>query len=138
MTPKQVGIITEERCKLFFIENGYNVSVPIGDNAPYDFIVDIRGHLYKIQVKHARSNTSGALNIDLVKNVSTRTQLRTTSYSCEEVNFFCTEYEGVCYLLPYSGNRYKSLRINPPKNNQMKGVEYAKDYEAYKIISKLP
>lgn len=137
MTPKQIGIVTEERCKLFFLEKGYNVSVPIGDNAPYDFILDINNNLYKIQVKHARLEQSGAIHVELVKNVSTRTQLRTTGYHPREVDFFCTEYEGHCYLIPYVSQKYKTLRIDPPKNNQSANIQYAKDYEAEKMIVSL-
>lgn len=137
MTSKQIGIVTEERCKLFFLERGYNVSVPVGDNAPYDFILDIHNHLYKIQVKHARSEKPGTLYLELVKNVSTRTQLRTSSYRQEEVDFFCTEYQGQCYLIPYISTKYMTLRILPTMNNQASNVRYAKSYEADTVIASL-
>lgn len=137
MTTKQIGIVTEERCKLFFLEKGYNVSVPIGDNAPYDFVVEINKHLYKIQVKHARIEKPGVLFLELVKNVSTRTQLRTSSYSSDDVDFFCTEHEGKCYLLPWTIAKYKTLRLTPPLNNQTYNIDWAENYEADKILTSL-
>ena len=129
LTSKQIGIITEEQCKLYFIERGYNVSVPIGDNAPYDFVLEVNNNLYKIQVKHSR--------VELVKNVSTRTQLRSSGYDSSEVDYFCTMFEGMCYLIPHGNFKYKVLRTSFPKNNQVANVSWATDYEADYIIEKL-
>ena len=137
LTSKQIGIITEEQCKLYFIERGYTVSVPIGDNAPYDFVLEVNNTLYKIQVKHARVDVEGTFTVELVKNVSTRTQLRTSGYKASEVDYFCTMFEGICYLIPYGNFKYKVLRTSFPKTNQVANVSWATDYEADYIIEKL-
>lgn len=137
LTSKQIGIITEEQCKLYFIERGYTVSVPIGDNAPYDFVLEVDNNLYKIQVKHARVDVEGAFTVELVKNVSTRTQLRSSGYNASEVDYFCTMFEGMCYLIPHGNFKYKVLRTSFPKNNQVANISWATDYEADYIIEKL-
>ena len=48
-------------------------------------------------------------------------------------------YEGQCYLIPYSicGNRNQRLRFAPTKNNQTKGITFAKDYKLEDIIKNL-
>lgn len=137
LTPKQIGIITEEQCKLYFIERGYTVSVPIGDNAPYDFVLEVNSNLYKIQVKHARVDTEGTFIVELVKNVSTRTQIRSFGYSESEVDYFCTMFDGRCYLIPYGNFKCKVLRTRFPKNNQIANISWATDYEADYIIEKI-
>lgn len=41
------------------ISRGANVSEPIGDNAAYDFIVEINGKMSRVQVKSAVPRSSG-------------------------------------------------------------------------------
>ena len=45
---KEIGTIGEETLTLEFLKNGFIVSKPIGDNAPYDLIVDVNGDFKKI------------------------------------------------------------------------------------------
>ena len=51
---KDIGIKTEFHILNFFVQLGYTISITYGDNARYDFIIDIKGKLYKIQCKHGR------------------------------------------------------------------------------------
>ena len=37
----------------YFISNSYEVCLPIGDKRDYDFVVEKKGVLYKVQVKYA-------------------------------------------------------------------------------------
>ena len=52
LNSKQKGNITELECMLAFVKLGYNVLTPYGDCERYDFVVDIKGNFYKIQVKN--------------------------------------------------------------------------------------
>ena len=49
-----IGNANELKCMLAFIELGYQCSIPYGNSAKYDFIVDIGNKLYKIQCKSSR------------------------------------------------------------------------------------
>jgi hypothetical protein len=40
---KVKGNITELMCMAGFIKLGYQVSIPYGDSAKYDFVVDVNG-----------------------------------------------------------------------------------------------
>lgn len=48
LSTKDLGAQTELQCLAYLHRLGYNVSIPWGDNARYDFILDIAGKLYKI------------------------------------------------------------------------------------------
>ena len=50
LTSKQKGNLTELQCLTAFMAQGCGVNIPYGDNSKYDFIADINGNLYKIQV----------------------------------------------------------------------------------------
>jgi hypothetical protein len=45
------GNITEMECMLAFMQLGFEISIPFGEDSRYDFIADINDKLYKIQCK---------------------------------------------------------------------------------------
>ena len=53
MNTTQIGDISEQRFILYCLQHEIPVCRPIGNNLPYDFIIDFQGKLLKIQVKTA-------------------------------------------------------------------------------------
>ena len=127
LTPKQKGNISEIEAILSLMKEGYNISIPYGDSMPYDFILDVNGTLIKVQNK-ASSIKDGYIVF------STRHMNR--KYQPGTVDFFSTTCNGITYMIPSkfcsSGKR---LRIDSPKNNQTKGINYASDYTLDKLES---
>ena len=140
-TVKRKGIITEESLKLWFLKKGFSVSVPIGDDDRYDFIVDFNGKLIRMQSKTSNlTRTENCLNFMTASiNYNSKGSHR-TQYTSEEIDYFCTihpETEQV-YIVPVEicGNEC-NLRFAPPKNNNFKGVKMAEDYEGEKMIERI-
>lgn len=128
---KQVGIIGEEVLALEFLKNGYIVSKPIGDNAPYDLIVDKDGELRRIQVKTTEKVMDDG-TMEFHTNITNPFKKTYRKYTKEEVDYFglyCLENNYVG-LLPFSDYTTKvtKIRIIPPKNNQKQKVKMANDY----------
>ena len=133
------GRITELKCELWFLEHGYLVSIP---NTPYqyDMLVDTGNQILKIQVKTCRlaPDESG-----IVFNVSSMTHNNNgytkRLYSAQEVDYFMTYYNNNCYLIPFSqcGTKEKKLRFLPPANGQCKGISFASDFLAEKIMEEV-
>ena len=129
------GLTTELQCQLYFTQFGYNISIPLTEDCKYDFILDVNNRLFKIQVKTA-SLTKANTGISF----STRsTHLSTNgsvyhNYKEEEIDFFATYYNNICYLIPLSkcGISTKTLLFNPPKG-LLQG-DWIEDYEAPKIL----
>ena len=48
---KLKGNLTEMECMTAFMELGYQVSIPFGEDSRYDFIADVNNRLYRIQCK---------------------------------------------------------------------------------------
>jgi hypothetical protein len=131
------GTITELKCITYFLELGYQVSVPQSP-ARYDFILDTGNQLLKIQVKSANDTAvEGAITFQTCSQHITGTGNNRQNYQ-GQIDYFCTYYNNECYLIPISecGNRTKSLRLVPPKNGQVKNICFAKDYIAKEILSK--
>ncbi len=53
MNTKERGDLAVGKAISFFIKNGHEVCLPIGDKRDYDFIVEKNGELEKVQVKYA-------------------------------------------------------------------------------------
>ena len=97
-----IGEITEQQVAVEFLKQGISISKPLVQSSRYDFIADINGKLYKIQVK------TGTFKEDSYLEFATSTSHTNTkgtiniSYSADDVDFFATIYENQCYLIPYN------------------------------------
>lgn len=134
MNTNIIGAVTELKCMTYFLELGYNVSVP---QAPcrYDFILDTGKELLKIQVKTSHFEEDG-----IVFSTSSAHYINGkfihTDYKEDNIDYFCTWYENKCYLILVSecGKSEKKLRTQPTKNGQIKNISFAKDYIAEEVL----
>ena len=140
LTSKQKGNLTELQCITAFYENGYAVSIPYGENSRYDFIADINGKLIRIQVKTSsiKDGNSDAIEFSCRSTRVSSTGNFSKRYTEEEIDYFATFWNGKCYLVPVKEcSVAKTLRFAPPKNGQIKGITFAKDYELSQQIAKI-
>lgn len=128
LTPKQKGNLTELQCLTAFVEAGLTVSIPYGDCARYDFIIEYQNQLFKVQCK--TSHLFGDNDDGIVFACRSTINSKERRYSKDEIDYFCTFFNNICYLIPVEEcSVEKKLRFIPPKNNQKVGISYAKDYE---------
>ena len=131
------GRITELKCELWFLEHGFPVSIP---NIPfqYDMLVDIGDKIIKVQVKTCHEENDGDVLIFNLTSMTHNQQGYTVRlYNEKKVDYFMTEHNGQCYLVPFNEceTKQKRLRLTPTKNGQVKGITFAKDYLAEKILN---
>lgn len=134
-----IGEITEQSVAIEFLKLGIQVSKPLVQSSKYDFIVDIKNKLYKIQVKTSSLKEESYIEFATsTSHTNTKGTINLT-YSENDVDFFATIYDGQCYLIPFSdcGRRQQRLRLQPTKNNQTVGIKFAKDYKLEDIIQNL-
>lgn len=134
---QSIGNLNELKCISRFIELGYECSIPYGNGAKYDFIVDINGELLKIQCKscsHPRKNGIIDENAIQFTTVSQTTNTQKTTrhiYTSQDIDYFATSYKDKIYVIPVDEcSTSKTLRFKPPQNN----IQYnkAEDYEIEK------
>ena len=138
LKPKEIGTIHEEECKLYFLKLGYSVSVPIGENMPYDFILDAENTLFKIQCKKPTLlSDNKVLFIECTSNINTRTRLETVDYRPECVDYFAAYHDEVCYLVPFTGQRSYTLRLEYPDTiSSYSNIHWAEEFEGSYVISR--
>lgn len=128
-----IGDIGEAVAQMKFIKNGCVVSKPLTNNARYDFIVEISNKLYRVQVKTTDTVKDGKMEFATKTTNYSKGSWKSNAYSINEVDlffFYCVENEW-CGLYPITENmkQLTTLRISAPKNNQVKGITFASDYE---------
>jgi len=134
---KALGAHTELQCITYLAGLGHTISIPWGDNARYDFILEVENKLYKIQCKTASMKDEGVWHFATCRRrINSQENVR-KAYLPEEVDYFCTFINNRCYLIPYSETcqTEKTLRFVPPKNSQ--SYTPAPVYEAENQISLL-
>jgi hypothetical protein len=137
---KAIGNVNELKCLIKFISMGYDCSIPYGDAAKYDFIVDVDGKLLRIQCKSSVNPRlkNGEKDLDAFQFscVSQTTNTRETvrhRYSQEDIDYFCTSFAGNIYMVPVTEcSSSKTLRLVPPKNGN--AYNDANDYLVEKIL----
>ena len=134
-----VGEITEHQVAIEFLKRGILISKPLVQSSRYDFVADIKGTLYKIQVKTGNIKDDSYLLFATSTSHTNTRKTKNISYSSTDVDYFATIYNGQCYLVPYKlcGKKEQKLRFVPTKNGQKKSVLYAEDYEMDKVLSNI-
>jgi hypothetical protein len=114
-----------------FVKRGYRVLVPFGSNHRYDFVLDLEDRFLRVQCKTGRIR-SGAILFS-ARSVQVNTRRSYTRTYAGEVDLFavyCPQNSRV-YAVPAEDATATTgtMRIDPPANNQAKGIRWAADYE---------
>jgi hypothetical protein len=136
--PVDIGDRTTLAVMLVLRELGFGVLLPFGENTRYDLVIDDRKSLHKVQCKTGRLR-SGAVIWSMCSSYGHHRDPRAVRRAYHgEVDFFavyCPETGGV-YLMPIADLPMRNrgnLRVDPPKNNQRKGIRFAERYEIGRV-----
>ena len=134
---KLKGLTTELQCQLYFTQLGYNVSVPLGEDCKYDFILDVNSKLLRIQVKTCTIEKTG-LTFSCKSIYLLKSRVAYGFYTKEDIDFFCTFYQDKCYLIPVEicGKSSKKLSFKK-EEGVLQNNFYLYDYEAEEILDKI-
>src|SRR6266567_2692986 len=129
------GELTECMVLTRLVQLGYKCLIPWGHDHRYDIAIDNNGELIRVQCKTARYiRASERIEFNTAityARVGGKPHLR-KGYQGEADYFAVYSPDtGKVYLVPVDDvpRTEAKLRLNPSKNNQQKGVRWAKDYE---------
>jgi len=125
MDYKWVGEESEINFALQAIRRGFVVAKPYGENSTYDFVVDYRGQISRVQVK----STSRELpNEEKCKvNISCGNRKNRRGYETLAVDFIAVHVRGLdlWYIIPTTEvARKKTLTLRPRADNISKFNQY--------------
>jgi hypothetical protein len=123
------GDISELMAMAAFIDRGFTVAKPFGENARYDFLAEHAGGCQRVQVKTGRVR-NGVVIFNCQSSHYHRHGGQARNYLDEADLFavYCREANSV-YTVPVDGVGTRgSLRLGAPKNGQRSGIRWAEDH----------
>lgn len=100
MNTKRIGNISEAKVIAAFVERGWPVLIPFGDNEPYDVVVEVGGDFKRVQVKTGRRD-QGCLTFNTY-SVTGRTHSQVATRYEGKIEWFAVyfpENDGI-YIFP--------------------------------------
>lgn len=137
-----IGDIGESVAIMKFIKNEFTVSKPLSNNSRYDLIVERNNILYKVQVKTTQ-NIKDEVKMDFALKTTnySKGKWKSTGYTSNEIDLFflyCIENDWCgLYIVNEDIPKNITVRLKPPKNNQIKGVNLAENLEFENQLKKL-
>ncbi len=132
------GNVSELEALRVFNKAGFVVSIPFGNGAPYDLVVDIGKRMLKVQVKTGRLR--GGCVLFAAQRINGHHGTKRYKYDEGEIDLFavyCPDNERI-YLVPTLGDLAEGrLRIDATKNNQQQLIRWAKDFEFDTFLNSL-
>ncbi|AFQ22215.1 hypothetical protein My1_056 [Pectobacterium phage My1] len=131
MNSKHVGNIAESRFIYECVRRQIDISLPFGDNARYDAIIDSANRLLKVQVKTLRKVEEGKYEFSTRSN-SVKGEARKHYKDSVDYFFAYNEEDDIYVFMPIDivGDKYQvAVRTIPPKNNQKIGINMVEDYQ---------
>lgn len=112
------------------MKRGYKVAIPVGEDWRYDLIVLRQGKLERVQCKYTESDGQ-YINV----RCRSSNNWQTLKYTADEIDWLAVydKTTDQCYFVPASelgdGKSELHLRVQPPKNGQVKKVRLAEGYK---------
>lgn len=120
---KTIGNKGEAATLAALVKLEFPVLTPFGDNERYDLVVEVDGTFHRIQCR------TGQLKKSCIEWRSGRVVMgRRIPYQLGSVDWFAVYCEKIDQVYILHESMRSKLRIDPPKNNQKKGVVWARDH----------
>jgi len=133
------GDISELSVQIEFLKFGIKVSKPIGDNCPYDLIIDYKDKLYKIQIKTATQCKNGSYGAKLSSTYICKDKIyKNRKYTKKEVDIFAIhsiEESKTCYI--FNDGEHDSFIFRTKEIKHHNNVNLYDNFSLEKLIPKL-
>lgn len=132
------GLTTELKCMEKFIEYGFIVSVPYGNNSRYDLLLDGGNNKYiRIQCKTAHLNENGSYTINVSNGVYTATKHTVKHYDKEQIDFIASIIQEQLVIIPVEmieNSKSKIFRTELPQFGSKSNCNLIEDFTVEKYI----
>ena len=129
---KNKGDIGNLKSQAKMAELGYTILVPITEHEVFDFAAYKDGKFLRIQSKYS-SMHNGCIKVSLRTSWADKNGSHSTYVDKDQIDWFCVYCPdtGEVYIVDHQSFDNKNaiiLRVEPPKNNQIKNVNLAEHY----------
>ena len=129
-SPKAIGEQSEGMILAALLRAGEVVLQPFGDNQRYDLVVDRNGTFVRIQCKTGRVKDGAVIFHTCSMHYHRGKGKQSYHHQADLFGVYVPELDR-SFLVPVEDvpSRMGTLRLEPPKNGQVKGIRMAAKYE---------
>jgi hypothetical protein len=133
LSTDQKGSIAEAAIVFAATKAGIDVYRPLQEGGRYDLIFDLGGRLTRVQCKWA-SRRGDVIVVRAYRCRRTAQGLLQQGYATDEIDAvaaYCFDVD-TCYFIPFEsfgGQQVMQLRLTPTRNNQRRGIRWARHFE---------
>lgn len=134
LNTKQKGLIAEHKLKEFFLLEGYDILSTEGDYLPFDFVIHKNNTYKRVQAKYISLSSNGVIEISFNEIINKNKTIHKGIQAdlIDILGIYCPD-TNKCYFLNTTDmnkvNTSLCLRVSETKNNQVKNIKWASDYE---------
>jgi len=128
---KQKGDLGVLKAQVDLFEQGYAILAPLTEHSPFDLVAYRDGKFRRVQVKYRKLDRFGKLDIKFSTCWTDRHGTHTVAVDKDEVDLYCVycpDTDECYYLNPKEFGSNATLRVETPKNGQLKNIKFAADY----------
>ncbi len=130
---KETGYILELELASECMKRNAKVSVPVGDSAHYDLLVDNGSQIFKVQVKTASIDRKYRHKFwinsqrKLPTNCSDGPTSRSKAYEKEEIDVLASKADGIWFFFDKCHSLPSSLTVYPHRDRSSRKWNFGKD-----------
>ncbi len=128
---KDKGDLGVLKAQLDLFEQGFLILDPVTEHAPFDLVAYRNGKFLRVQVKYKSVDRTGSITVHFRSSWADRKGTHLRLVDKREIDLYCIycpETDECYYLDPKSYNRSVTLRVEAPKNNQVRNIRLARNY----------
>jgi len=128
---KDKGDLGVLKAQIDLFEQGFTIFVPLTEHCPFDLVVYKDGEFRRVQVKYRSLDQFGKVFVKFSTSWADRNGTHESPIDKDEVDIYCIycpEVDECYYLRPEKFGSTASLRVEAPKNGQLKRINFAADY----------
>ena len=119
------------KAQVDLFEQGFVILAPLTEHAPFDLVAYRNGDFLRVQVKYRKLDKSGKLDVKFSTCWADKHGTHTVPIDKSDVDLYCVycpDTDECYYLKPAEFSSNATLRVETPKNNQLKNVKFASDF----------
>ena len=119
------------KAQLDMYEQGFTVLNPVTEHAPFDLVAYKDRTFRRIQVKYKSVDKTGSITVHFRSCWADKNGTHLQAINKGEIDLYCIycpDTDECYYLNPLDYRRSVTLRVEAPRNKQLKNVKLAADY----------
>ena len=128
---KEKGDLGVLKAQLDMYEQGFTILNPVTEHAPFDLVIYKEKKFKRVQVKYKSVDKTGSITVHFRSCWADKNGTHMQQVDKNEIDLYCVycpDTDECYYLNPKDFKRSVTLRVEAPRNNQLRNVKLVADF----------